>query len=331
MKKFASSYWFLAIALTLVVGGLILIGNGISHSSVYQHRCQTTAVEYARECISTPLGSTGLQITDNNAAHFNLLGTPFEITDHNGAPMLYDSISGLYSGGDGNPKDGGNICITDRIWQISSCLYANGDLLLRQTNPDGSQGFTGILTPLDIRFLDCLEQNSLGHCQRITTASLTDYIKHETLANQCTPLIFRHWFIDKRVVAGPGGPSDPTIFVKAGVRMSRGCEILSGRASLYLQFKYKDSDGKYRWRTIRNAVAHVDLKGPIHSMVFLYIPQKNEPNCTGTEGAYRLKMNLSPGTVKFEGVVYHIQPEQHFFPATDNGQKGIFLNCKDLS
>lgn len=152
----------IVVAIAIVIVGIFWPAK--SHGATYQHRCNTTAQEYAKVCIPTPLAGTGLEITDNNGL-LGQLGTPLWIADHNGAPMLYDNITGLYSGGDGKISDGGNICITDRIWRVSACLYANGDLLLRQTFPDGSQGFTGILTPLDIRFLNCLTKFSLANCQ----------------------------------------------------------------------------------------------------------------------------------------------------------------------
>lgn len=145
--------------------------------------------------------------------------------------------------------------------------------------------------------------------------------------SSCIPLVLRYWNIDKRVVDGPGGPSDPTIFVAAGLHYKRGCHITSGRATLALQFRYHEH-GRYIYRTIPNATVSAELKGSAHTLFNLLLPKDREPNCTGTRGHYRIKLNLSPGTVVFRGKVYHIAPEVDFYPAGDNGQEGKWVDCR---
>ena len=121
-----------------------------------QQRCATQAAEAAILCIPTPLNGTGLQITDNHGT-WGQLGTPLMVTDRYGAPMMWVNASGLYSGGDGRPKDGGEVCVTYGVMREAACLTPAGDLVLTATGPHG-QGRSVTLTPADIRFLHRLEK-----------------------------------------------------------------------------------------------------------------------------------------------------------------------------
>lgn len=167
-----------------------------------------------------------------------------------------------------------------------------------------------------------------------TTSSSTNYarpIPAAAAASSCTPLVLRYWNIDKRVVDGPGGPTDPETFVAAGLHYKRGCEITSGRATLSLQFHYKGKGGRYHWYTMPDASVSADLAGKAHTLFNLVLPKDREPNCTGTRGHYRIKLNLSPGTVVFEGKTYHIPPEVDYFPSDNKGQTGKWLDCRNAA
>ncbi|SRR6266851_4043671 len=97
-------------------------------------------------------------------------GTPWLITDKNGAPMAWVNLYGLYSGGDGNAMPGGLICVTYGVLKTSACLTPVGTLTLTPTDTSGPTGPTETLTAHDIGFVHCLELNTPYYCRTALAA-----------------------------------------------------------------------------------------------------------------------------------------------------------------
>jgi len=141
-----------AAAMILAAGAAGACTSAVTSRAAALQRCATSKPEYAATCIQTPDSRTGLQVTDN-AGSIGQLGTPFEVTDHNGAPMAWVNITGLWSGGDGRNRDGGAICVSYKTTGAAACLLPDGDLQLTPTDASGPSGAPVTLTPRDIRWL----------------------------------------------------------------------------------------------------------------------------------------------------------------------------------
>ncbi len=105
--------------------------------------------------VQTLPGGTGQQ---DQAAAGPAPGTPWLVTDPNGAPMAWVNLYGLYSGGDGGRMPGGLICVTWGVTASIACLTPAGTLRLQATGVHGPHGPTETLTARDIAELHLFEK-----------------------------------------------------------------------------------------------------------------------------------------------------------------------------
>jgi len=123
----------------------------VAHKKTSATSCVVTGAGAPVACVVMPpatVPTVGEQIMDSSGNP----GTPWMVTDHNGAPMAWVNIYGFYSAGaPGFP--GGLICTT-KILQNAACLTPNtGTLELYD-----STGHNPVsLTYADIQFLHQLE------------------------------------------------------------------------------------------------------------------------------------------------------------------------------
>lgn len=108
----------------------------------------------AVRCIVMPTSDTtpyvGQEIATGNGSQ---PGTPWMVTDHNGLPMAWVNLYGLYSGGNGGKTVGGEICITLGIDRKQICMEPQGTLVIYDSA--GANPVT--LTRQDILYLHQLE------------------------------------------------------------------------------------------------------------------------------------------------------------------------------
>lgn len=116
-----------------------------------------TAATSPAQLVQTPPGGVG---TEDEAAPGKDPGTPWMVTDPDGAPMAWVNLYGLYSGGDGGKMPGGLICVTYATAETVACLTPEGDLTLTPAGPHGATGPAQTLTPHDIWFIHKLERAS---------------------------------------------------------------------------------------------------------------------------------------------------------------------------
>lgn len=116
--------------------------------------CVTTGAGAPVQCVAMPAASQPEVGQEIQAGSGTDPGTPWMITDKNGAPMAWVNLYGMYSGGDGGKDPGGLICVTDGVLRTVACLTPRGTLTL---SSDGGKTHV-TLTAGDIRFLRKLER-----------------------------------------------------------------------------------------------------------------------------------------------------------------------------
>lgn len=152
-------------ALPIVVIGLVAIVVAAAVIVLVASACAASASSrpraVARETVTTPLGGVGLRIVDNRG-NLGQLGTPLEVDDWHHDPMAWVNLQGLWSGGNGQVRQGGNIYVSWRTSSYAAMLAANGTLTLRPCNASRC-GRPETLTPRMIAFLAALMRKDHGH------------------------------------------------------------------------------------------------------------------------------------------------------------------------
>lgn len=136
------------IAATLAIPGVVWLVTAPADANV---ACPPGQI--AEQCLimtDTGTAHNGQVIMDNPGAD---PGTPWMVTDSNGAPMAWVNLYGFFSGGDGGRMPGGDVCVTYGVMASVACLTPEGTLTLQATGPNGRSGPVETLTARDLAWI----------------------------------------------------------------------------------------------------------------------------------------------------------------------------------